>query len=154
MNAAIAPPTSALTGRRASRVLSSIALATIASPSNVAHTMSTVPHASGVPSLPIAIPTVRVSTQTPIVAALTAMTASTTARDGRRRIAARERDLQPGDAGEEQAVGPRHAGVLAHHGEVDAGGAEHQSGDAPAQHVPKVVAAVPALGREVAPARA
>ena len=62
-------------------------LATIASPSSAAHTPSMVPHASGVPSLPIAMPTVRVRIQTPKIARLQRMTAATTARDRRATIA-------------------------------------------------------------------
>ncbi len=59
-----AKPTPALTGRRLKLELSSAKLANTASPSNTAQSTSTRPHASGVPSLPIAMPTVRLSTQT------------------------------------------------------------------------------------------
>ena len=87
-NAALAAPTSTLIGRRLTRVESSTIAATTASPSNTAHTTSTRPHASGVPSLPIAMPTVRVRTHTVSVATLMPMHASAIERDGRSRIVA------------------------------------------------------------------
>ncbi len=46
-----------------------------------------------------------------------------------------ERYLQPGRHAEEDAMGPRHSGVLSHHGEVDAGSTHEQRRDGPAQPI-------------------
>ena len=88
---------------------------------------------SGVPSVPIAMPTVRDTIHTTITAV-----EHDHRLDGAPRRAEHEQrgehDLSPGDDPEEETVRPRHAGVLTHSREVDAGGAEQQHRHRPPQH--------------------
>ena len=128
-----AKPTPALMGRRLMLVLSRAKLAKTASPSNTAQSPSTRPHASGVPSLPIAMPTVRLITQIARIARLPMMPAVITVRDGRKTISAASASWAHALTAKKRPW-VHDAGVLAHHPEVDRGRSDHEPGDRPPQH--------------------